>query len=44
LLAGAGAAAVVTALAIDAGGTGGGPEDPGSNSRLRLPLIRFPFR
>jgi hypothetical protein len=44
LLAGAGAAAVVAALAIDAGGTGGGPEDPGSNTRVRFPLIRIPFR
>jgi hypothetical protein len=44
LLAGAGAAVIVAALAIDGGGTGGGPEDPGNNSRVRLPLIRIPFR
>jgi hypothetical protein len=44
LLAGAGAAVVVAALAIDGGGTGDGPEDPGNNSRVRLPLIRIPFR
>jgi hypothetical protein len=44
LFAGAAAAVVVAALAIDGGGTGGGPEDPGNNSRVRLPLIRIPFR
>lgn len=42
LLAGGGVAIVVTALSIDGGGTGGGSEDPGTNSRIRLPLIRIP--
>jgi len=44
LLAGAGAAIVVAALSIDGGGTGDGPEDPGTNSRIRVPLLRILIR
>lgn len=44
LLAGGSVAVVVTALSINGGGTEGGPEGPGPNSRVRVPIFTFPIR
>lgn len=41
---GASAVIVIAALAIDGGGTANGDGDPGTDSRVRIPLIRIPVR
>jgi hypothetical protein len=44
LVGGIGAGLVIGTLAIATGGTSGGGEDGGSDARVRVPLIRIPFR
>lgn len=44
LMGGIGVGLVAGALAITTGGTDGGGEDGGTDARVRVPLIRIPFR